>query len=69
MNRKTPLLKIIIAILTVVSLSACGEQAALIKVGPAGPNTGDLIDPLPEGLVPDKANSRHTANDLKPVIN
>lgn len=57
------------AILIALVLTACGEQEALIKNGPAGPNTGDLIDPLPEGLVPDRQNSRHTANDLNPNIN
>ena len=41
----------------------------VIKNGPAGPNTSDLIDPLPEGLVADKANARHGEDDLKPVIN
>ena len=57
------------AIFIAFVLTGCGEQEALIKNGPAGPNTGDLIEPLPEGLVPDRQNSRHTANDLNPNIN
>lgn len=52
-----------------LAITGCGEKGLVIKNGPAGPNTGDLIDPLPDGLVPDKANSRHEASDLKPVVN
>ncbi len=50
-------------------VSGCGDTEALIKNGPAGPNTGDLIDPLPEGLIADTENSRHTPSSLNPNIN
>ena len=59
----------IITVIALSSLSACEKAGLVIKNGPAGPNTGDLIDPLPEGLVADKANARHGENDLKPDIN
>ncbi len=52
-----------------LALVGCGEKGLVIKNGPAGPNTGDLIDPLPEGLVPDRSNARHGESDLKPAIN
>lgn len=74
-HRNYPMIKIytIIKALILVSISlvviGCGEKGLVIKNGPAGPNTGELIDPLPEGLVPDKTNARHGANDLKPAIN
>ncbi|MDG1995160.1 MAG: hypothetical protein P8J14_01590 [Emcibacteraceae bacterium] len=66
MNKKITLITILAAFL---SLTACGEPGLVIKSGPAGPNTGDLLDPLPDDLVGDKANSRHSTEDLKPVIN
>ena len=50
-------------------LIGCGETGIVFKNGPAGPKTSDLLDTVPEGLVADKANSRHTADDLKPNIN
>ena len=61
--------KAIILITLALFLTACGEKGLVIKNGPAGPNTGDLIDPLPEGLVPDRSNARHGESDLKPAIN
>ncbi len=69
MNTHSKFITVITLFLAVLSLTGCGETEALIKNGPAGPNTGDLIDPLPEGLVADTENSRHTQNDLNPNIN
>jgi len=66
MNKKITLITILSALL---ALSACEKAGLVIKNGPAGPNTGDLLDPLPDDLVGDKANARHTTEDLKPVIN
>ncbi len=67
-NIFTPLKAIFLIALAFI-LVGCGEKGLVIKNGPAGPNTGDLIDPLPEGLVPDKSNARHGESDLKPAIN
>lgn len=58
-----------IAICSILLLSGCGKKGLVIKNGPAGPNTGDLIDPLPDSLVGDKENTRHSGETLKPVIN
>lgn len=58
-----------IAICSILLLSGCGSKGLVIKNGPAGPNTGDLIDPLPDSLVGDKKNTRHSGETLKPVIN
>ncbi|HPF46546.1 MAG: hypothetical protein KDF58_06960 [Alphaproteobacteria bacterium] len=58
-----------IALFALVILCACEKSGIVIKNGPAGPNTGDLIDPLPEGLIADKQNARHGTEDLKPDIN
>lgn len=69
MIKKNSLIKALIITTFTFALAGCGETGALIKNGPAGPNTGDLIDPLPEGLVPDKTNARHGTADLKPAIN
>ncbi|MBL4603798.1 MAG: hypothetical protein JKY84_13720 [Emcibacteraceae bacterium] len=69
MFRKTKLSATTIIIIAALSLANCGEKGIVIKNGPAGPNTSDLIDPLPEGLIADKENARHGENDLKPVIN
>ena len=69
MNTHSRIIAVVTVFLALFSLNGCGETEALIKNGPAGPNTGDLIDPLPEGLVADKENSRHTQNDLNPNIN
>jgi hypothetical protein len=66
MNKKMTLTGVLLSIL---SLTACGEKGLVIKSGPAGPNTGDLIDPLPDSLVGDKTNTSHSNEDLKPVIN
>ncbi|MDG1859458.1 MAG: hypothetical protein P8I94_10165 [Emcibacteraceae bacterium] len=66
MNKKITLITILAAFLT---LTACEKSGLVIKNGPAGPNTGDLLDPLPDDLVGDKANARHSTDDLKPVIN
>lgn len=59
----------IITLLATICLSSCGEPGLVIKNGPAGPKTSDLIDPLPEGLIPDENNARHGADDLRPNIN
>lgn len=69
MIKNSKLFAITVLLLSIFSIAGCGEKGLVIKNGPAGPNTGDLIDPLPEGLVPDKAGARHGDNDLKPVIN
>jgi len=69
MNKKFKLFTVIITVIALSSLSACTKKGLVIKNGPAGPDTGDLIDPLPEGLIADKANARHGENDLKPDIN
>ncbi|MCC3861381.1 hypothetical protein [Pseudemcibacter aquimaris] len=63
-------IKNIFSIIAVLfALTACEKAGLVIKNGPAGPNTGDLIDPLPDDLVADKNNARHGDDDLKPVIN
>lgn len=61
--------KLISIVAMIVALTACEKAGLVIKNGPAGPNTGDLIDPLPDDLVGDKTNARHSETDLKPVIN
>ncbi|MEZ5758419.1 MAG: hypothetical protein R3D86_09385 [Emcibacteraceae bacterium] len=58
-----------LALFAFITLTACGRPGIVIKNGPAGPKTGDLIDPLPEGLIADKQNARHGTEDLKPDIN
>ena len=58
-----------LAFIALIALTACGKPGLVIKNGPAGPSTGDLIDPLPEGLIADKQNARHGDDDLKPNIN
>ena len=54
------------AILTLIS---CAEPGIVIKNGPAGPNTSDLIKANPDGLIADKENARHGSDPLKPVVN
>jgi len=61
--------KAVLILFTILSLSNCGEKAAVIKIGPAGPKTRDMLKPLPEGLIADETNVRHGTDDLKPVIN
>lgn len=69
MKMNLKLLAKYLAIFVLIALSACGKPGLVIKNGPAGPKTGDLIDPLPEGLIADKKNARHGTEDLKPDIN
>ena len=69
MNRISKIFLKIIALTTTLLLFGCSEPGLVIKNGPAGPNTGDLIDPLPEGLGGDKQNARHGSDDLRPNIN
>ena len=69
MQNKTKLIALLLTFFSLLTLSGCEKAGLVIKNGPAGPNTGDLIDPLPDGLVPDKENSRHSEDDLKPAIN
>ena len=69
MNRLSKITFNIIALTTTLILFGCSEPGLVIKNGPAGPNTRDLIDPLPEGLGGDKQNARHGNDDLKPNIN
>lgn len=69
MIKNSKLFTVMAILISTLSLTGCGEKGLVIKNGPAGPNTGDLIDTLPEGLVADKANARHGENDLKPNIN
>ena len=52
MTKNSNLFATTIIIISFLLLIGCGEKPAVIKNGPAGPNTGDLIDPLPEGLIP-----------------
>lgn len=69
MIKNSKIFAVIVILMSMLSLAGCGQKGLVIKNGPAGPDTGDLIDPLPEGLVADKENARHGDNDLKPVIN
>lgn len=69
MIKNSKLFAIMVILMSMLSLAGCGEKGLVIKNGPAGPDTGDLIDPLPEGLVADKENARHGDSDLKPNIN
>lgn len=55
--------------MAITSLTGCAEPGLVIKNGPAGPNTRDLLRPLPKGLIPDETNARHGNDDLKPNIN
>ncbi|MBT5072766.1 MAG: hypothetical protein HOH18_08185 [Kordiimonadaceae bacterium] len=59
----------LIVLLTSLSLTGCGTGEIVIKNGPAGPNTKDMLRPLPDGLIADETNVRHGTDDLKPVIN
>ena len=61
--------KAVLILFTILSLASCGEKGLVIKNGPAGPKTRDLLRPLPDGLVADEINARHGTDDLKPVIN
>lgn len=62
--------KIFFGIIAVITLMGCGDKGGVvIKNGPAGPNTRDLLRPLPEGLIADDVNARHGNDDLKPNIN
>lgn len=69
MKKRNIFLFPIITLCTLLLIGGCGKKGLVIKNGPAGPNTGDLIDPLPDRLVGDKENSRHSNETLKPVIN
>lgn len=69
MNKRNIFLIPMITICSLFLISGCGKKGIVIKNGPAGPNTGDLIDPLPDSLVGDKENSLHSNETLKPVIN
>ena len=69
MNKTFNLFFKITAITALLALIGCAEPGIVIKNGPAGPNTGDMLDQLPEGLVADKENARHGNADLKPEIN
>ena len=69
MTKNSNLFATTMVIISFLLLIGCGEKPAVIKNGPAGPNTGDLIDPLPEGLIADKQNARHGEDNLKPNIN
>lgn len=68
MNKKNTIL-ISLILCGILALTGCGKKGLVIKNGPAGPNTGDLLDPLPDDLVADKQNARHSNDDQKPVIN
>ena len=58
-------------ILSVFLIAACsgnkeGRQGPLaIAEADLGPDTKDLIKELPQGLVGDKINARHTNQDLR----
>ena len=69
MNKRNIFLIPVFAICSILLLTGCGKKGLVIKNGPAGPNTGELIDPLPDSLVGDKENSSHSSETLKPVIN
>ncbi|MBT5187067.1 MAG: hypothetical protein HOH19_02285 [Kordiimonadaceae bacterium] len=69
MNKKFDLLLKVTALTALLALLGCAEPGIVIKNGPAGPNTGDMLGQLPEGLVADKDNARHGTADLKPEIN
>lgn len=69
MNRISKFFLKIIVLTPTLILFGCSEPGLVIKNGPAGPNTGDLIDPLPKGLGGDKQNARHSSDDLRPNIN
>lgn len=69
MTIKFKFFALIVTFLATICLTSCGEPGLVIKNGPAGPNTGDMLDPLPEGLIPDKNNAQHGADDLNPNIN
>lgn len=59
----------IIILFSALVLTGCEGSGLVIKNGPAGPKTKDLLRPLPEGLIADVTNARHGTEDLKPVIN
>ena len=69
MTKNSKLFAVMVILMSMLSLAGCGKKGLVIKNGPAGPDTGDLIDPLPEGLIADKENARHGDDDLKPIIN
>ena len=58
-------------ILSVFLIAACGgnkkEREGPLAIADAdlGPDTKDLIKELPEGLVGDKINARHTSQALR----
>jgi hypothetical protein len=59
----------LLMMISALCLFGCAETGIVFKNGPAGPNTSDLLDTVPEGLVADKANARHTTEDLNPNLN
>ncbi len=56
-------LKILAIFALLLSISACsGDDDFVYDAGPAGPNTEQTLKSLPEGLLPDKENARHSGN-------
>ena len=48
-------------------LGGCsGNDDILFEHGIAGPNTEATLKQLPEGLLPDQQNARHSSDSLKP---
>lgn len=60
-NTIQTLLKTLIMAMPLLMLSGCGGGDEIVfATGPAGPNTEQTLKPLPEGILPDRENARHT---------
>ncbi|WP_417319600.1 hypothetical protein [Emcibacter sp.] len=63
MNVNTILLKTLVLFTLILSVSACSDDDDLVyDAGPAGPDTEQTLKSLPDGLVPDRENARHSGN-------
>ena len=69
MKKSLKIITIFFALTAVLGLMGCEKAGLVIKNGPAGPKTKDLLKPLPKGLIADEENARHGNDDLKPQIN
>ena len=63
MNTRIISLKLLTLSVCAFFLGACSDDDGLVyDAGPAGPNTEQSLKTLPEGLVPDKENARHSGS-------
>lgn len=62
--------KIFLMVATTFGISVLGgcssDDNILFEHGIAGPNTEATLNQLPEGLLPDSENARHSTDSLQP---